>query len=480
MSSKSADLLPVYASWPITARLAALYALMSAVILALAIGILYFALVRSLEQAGEQFLGDKVGVLRDILRKPDYERARLEEEVQLEVAAYQFTQYFARVLAPDGEVIIETPGMEQALPRSLFHGSISTSVAPEGFYRQGPSRRQYLLMTAAAGSLDASHTLHVGLDLSQQAALLADYRRTLLLVLVLGVFGAAVAGAVVAWQGLRPLRRITDRVEQVTASQLHTRISRQGWPRELVTLAAAFDAMMDRLEQAFDRLSRFSADLAHELRTPIGNLMGEAEVALARTRTPEEYQQVLASSLEEYGRLARLIESLLFLARAENTEVSARRSDLDAREVARSVRDFYEAVAEEQIVRVEVHGQARLRGDPVLVRRALSNLLGNALQHTPPGGSVEIAIEAAEGEVVIRIYDTGEGIAPEHLPHLFDRFYRVDEARAQPAEGTGLGLAIVKSIMDLHGGRVRIESTPGEGTLITLCFPQESHATAPT
>lgn len=470
MFSKNAKRQPVRAAWSITTRLSALYAIVAASILMLAVWVLYLALERNLERAGEQFLGDKVEVLRDILRVPGYEPARLEEEVQLEVAAYQFTQYFARVLTPDGAILIETPGMENALPPSLFPDLVPTSDGPEGHYWEGTDRHAYLLMTGRAGSPGAAYVVQMGLDISQQATLLAAYRRVLVLVLLLGVMVAAGAGALVAWQGLHPLRRITRQVEQVSAAQLNTRIGAEGWPRELTALATAFDAMMNRLEDAFLRLSRFSADLAHELRTPIGNLMGEAEVTLARPRTSEEYQQVLASSLEEYGRLARLIESLLFLARAENTEVSVRRMDIDARAIAQSVRDFYEAVAEEQGVLVEVHGQTRLLADPILVRRALSNLLGNALRHTPRGGQVEIAIETVWEDVAIHVRDTGEGIASDHLPHLFDRFYRVDEARTQSAEGTGLGLAIVKTIMELHGGHVELESTPGVGTTVTLRF----------
>lgn len=476
MSSKNAEPLkdatpqPPQASWSITARLAALYAVIGAVILALAIWILYLALERSLEQASEQFLSDKVEVLRDILRTPGYEPGRLEEEVQLEVAAYQFTQYFARVLTPDDGVLIETPGMEEALPRALFPEPAPTSDGPEGLYWEGPDRREYLLMMSRAGRPGAAHVVQVGLDLSRQAELLADYRRALFLVLFLGVAMAGGAGAFAAWQGLRPLHRITRQVEHVSAAQLGTRINPEGWPRELTALATAFDAMMDRLEDAFLRLSRFSADIAHELRTPIGNLMGEAEVTLARSRTSEEYQQVLASSLEEYGRLARLIESLLFLARAENTEVSVRHTDVDAFDLACSVTDIYEAMAEERGVQMEIHGQGRFGADSVLIRRALSNLVGNALQHTPRDGRIEIAIEALQGGIVIHVRDTGEGIAPDHLPHLFDRFYRIDEARTRSAEGVGLGLAIVKTIVELHGGRVAIESRPGEGTCVTLRF----------
>lgn len=476
MSSKNADTQLVRTSWSITARLAVFFALMSTVILACAIWILYLALDRSLTQADERFLSDKIEVLRDILREPGPDYARLEEEVRLEIASYQFTQYYARVVIQRGNVLIETPGMADMLPLSVFPTLDQASHNPEDVHWGGLNRRRYLLMAARAGSSSTVYIIQVGLDISQQTTLLAEYRQTLFFVLILGVVLAAATGAVVARLGLRPLRRIAHQIQEVSAQNLNTRLSSTEWPHEVTSLATAFDSMMHRLEEAFLRLSRFSADIAHELRTPIGTLMGEAEVALTRTRSIEEYQLVLASSLEECGRLARLIESLLFLARADNTEMSLQLSHIDVQTLVCSVRDFFEAVAEQQAVRVSVKGNARLRADPLLLRRALSNLLDNALRHTPRGGHVEILVQTDQN-THIHFRDTGDGIAAEHLPFIFDRFYRVDEARSQSTEGSGLGLAIVKTIIELHGGTVVIESVPGEGTHISLHFPRQASST---
>ncbi len=271
---------------------------------------------------------------------------------------------------------------------------------------------------------------------------------------------------------MRPLKEITASVQSVKVSRLHERIGKAAWPRELTALAAAFDEMLERIEDSFTRLSRFSADLAHELRTPISNLIGEAEIAHSRSRTQEEYRHVLESSLEEYGKLSRMMESLLFLARAESAQTGVERSRLDARKEIEAVREFYDAMAEEQNVKVTCRGNATLAADPMFFRRALSNLLSNALQYTPPGGTIMISAEQLyDRSVEIKVSDTGSGIAPDHLPKIFDRFYRTDPARARYREGAGLGLAIVKSILDLHGGSVSIHSEPHNGTTAILWFP---------
>jgi two-component system heavy metal sensor histidine kinase CusS len=332
-----------------------------------------------------------------------------------------------------------------------------------------------LLLTVQIPTGDAGHplrTLQIAFDTSTDQALLADYRLTLLTVLGLGLIFAVVVGRWLARKGAQPLVEITRSAQHITASQLQERIAVSGWPTELAELAGAFNAMLDRLEDSFARLSRLSGDLAHELRTPIGNLRCQVEVALSRERKPQEYQQILASSLEEYERLSRMVEGLLFIARADNPKTAVKRVRFDARREIEAVREFYEALASEHEVEVVCEGQGELTGDPVLFGRAISNVLANALHHTPSNGSVCITICPPRDETVeIRVRDTGVGMAGEHVPKVFDRFYRADPSRAQARGGTGLGLAIVQSILRLHGGKASIESQLGQGTTVILRFP---------
>jgi two-component system heavy metal sensor histidine kinase CusS len=250
---------------------------------------------------------------------------------------------------------------------------------------------------------------------------------------------------------------------------LHERVPPNEWPRELQPVAIAFDEMLDRLEDSFTRLSQFSADLAHELRTPLANIRGEAEVALTRPRSPNEYQAVIESSIAECERLSAIIDNLLFLARAEAAEGQVRRTLFDARAAADKMIAYYEEVAEERKLHLTCTGVAEVFADSVLFARTVSNLLDNALRFTPDGGAIEIEVSSENGAAKLVVRDDGAGIAPEHLPHVFDRFYRVDSSRS--SEGTGLGLALVKSIAELHGGSVAITSEVDRGTSVTVRFP---------
>jgi two-component system heavy metal sensor histidine kinase CusS len=200
--------------------------------------------------------------------------------------------------------------------------------------------------------------------------------------------------------------------------------------------------------------------------------MGEAEVALSKNRSAEEYRQVIESGLEEYARLSRMIDGLLFLARAESADTQINRSSFDVHEELEAVREFYDTLAREKGIEVTCQGNSLINADPTLFRHAISNLLSNALQYTPQGGVVCLLVKKADNHSIeVSVSDTGIGISQEHLPKVFDRFYRADPARSQYPQGTGLGLSIVKSIMELHGGSVHITTTPSKGTTITLRFP---------
>lgn len=439
--------------------------------LTLATGFLYWVLARDLETINYQFLADRIQVLRAILEEEPDNPEGLEEEVRSQGA------YYVRLLDEDKQTLIETPGMGNLIYASLFPPPIEvTETSGPGMKWKLPNGKSYLLIAAWA---EASHftgkrrLLQVAVDVSNEEAIISNYRQKLAIVFFLGVLFSAGAGIVIARNGMRPLEEITRTAQQITATQLHERIGTAQWPKELSTLADAFDEMLSRLEDSFRRLSQFSADLAHELRTPINSLMGEAEVALSRARTLDEYRQVIESSLEEYGRLAHMIDGLLFLARAENPETQIERVQLDARKEIEAVREFHDPVAQEQGIQVTCQGHALLYADPTLFRRTVSNLLSNALQYTPQGGKITLSVEPQDDQwVEVRVTDTGSGIAPEHLPKIFDRFYRADPARSQYPHGTGLGLSIVKSIMDLHGGTVTIQSKPAKGTTAILKFPQ--------
>jgi two-component system heavy metal sensor histidine kinase CusS len=282
------------------------------------------------------------------------------------------------------------------------------------------------------------------------------------------VLTCAGVASLVTRRSLRPLKTLADAVERVGAMHLDERMAVDRWPEELQPLALSFNKMLARLEESFTRLSQFSADLAHELRTPIAILRGEAEGALTKPRSSEQYREVIESSLEEFQGLSSMIDNLLFLARAE-TSGSFNRNYFDGRAAIDEIREFYEAVSQDKGVEITCRGEGQVYADSGLFRRALINLLTNALRFTPSGGSVNVALERRDGGAQISVTDTGCGISSKHVPHVFDRFFRGDAPRN--SQGTGLGLAIVKSIMRVHDGDVTVQSELKQGTVVNLQFP---------
>jgi two-component system heavy metal sensor histidine kinase CusS len=259
---------------------------------------------------------------------------------------------------------------------------------------------------------------------------------------------------------------------------LDARIQHAGYPVELAALAKTFNAMLDRLEDSFRRLSQFSADIAHELRTPINNIRGEAEVVLSRARSVEEYREALTSCLEESVRLSNLITNLLFLARAESPGICLKREPVRIVKELAAVRDYYEAAAAEAFVTLSLAStdEVVLALDRALIQQAVGNLVANSIAHTPRGGTITLAAGAEDERVRIEVSDTGVGIPSEDLPRVFDRFYRVDPGRSPQSGGMGLGLAIVKSIATIHGGQMEIASEVGRGTRIAIVLPTSLRA----
>lgn len=463
-------------STSIVGRLSILYVLTSFLILLLAIGTLYLILLKVLEIQDNNLLRDKIGVLQVILHEKSMKE--IQKELEWESDYFHPGIFYIRVMDEAGHILLQSPGMEEILPASLRVPPLTSPVRVEEMRRGSHGNGSYIVMATWLGggqSPPSKLYVQVVLNDSDDQFIVSEYRKKLWLVLFLGVLLSSGLGVVVARRGMQPLAKITKSVDAINVNQLNARISPLGWPKELTALALAFDTMLVRLEDSFTRLSQFSENLAHELRTPINNLMGEAEVAISKVRTADEYRQVLESSLEELARVSSLTEKLLFLARADNPETLIECSELDVSEEIKSVCDFYKASADYQEIELACYGEGFIIADRSLLRRALSNLLANSLQHTPSSGKIEISVHENNRELLeITVRDTGSGIKPEHLPHVFNRFYRGNSG-GSGYQGTGLGLAIVKSIMTLHGGTVTVESETGKGTAVILHFSKSAH-----
>jgi len=454
-------------------RLTAAYSIAGLLLVVLATASLYLVLRAELDRSTELFLADKLHVLRTMLRERPEDEDALHEEIELESAARRYQRFYIRLLDDRGVAIMTTPGMAEQLDIAELArrtgGRSERSAAMEG--KHGQPFRVASGAAAVGAARSRTDTVLIAIDVSLEEELLARYRLWFWGILLATSVLFPLVGYRIARHAIRPVEEIAATARKITSMNLRERIQAEGYPLELASLAGTFNEMLDRLQESFERISRFSADIAHDLRTPVNNIRGEAEVALARARTVEEYRDVLESSLEEAVRLSELIGDLLFLARAEKPLTELHLEKVDVGELLATVRDYYEATAADAGISLAVAEAAETVTaalDRPLMLRAVSNLVANAVAHTPRGGSVTLAACASGAELRIAVSDTGRGIPGEALPRVFDRFFRVDASRSQASGGTGLGLAIVQSIMMLHGGGAEISSQVGRGTTVTL------------
>ena len=460
----------------IAVRLALWYGLSAFALVLVTTGSLYWALTVNLDREDALTLENHIQDLRLLLIASTPETPMAAPPVNgLSLQTNQ--QIFVRLVDGSGATLFETPGMAELAPPALFPVLLAADARPS-LHREMETKagRQLRMVTARATLAPLVHDLRqfqLAVDRADEERFLREYRNLMFLILVLSVVACALGGMVIARRGMLPIERITRAARETRSGTLNQRLALTGLPSELALLGTTFNDMLDRLEDTFGRMSQFSADVAHELRTPITNMRGEIEVALGKTRTPAEYQDVLGSCLEEYERLTRIIQSLLFLAKAETAIQLDHLDQVDLRQTIAAVIDFYETAGAEASVALQfVPGPMLWAGaDRTLVQQAVGNLISNAIAHTPPGGTVTVALAKVGHDVEVTVSDTGSGIAAQHLPHVFDRFYRADRARTGSTHHVGLGLTLVQSIAGLHNGSVWIESLPGQSTCVTLRFP---------
>ncbi|MCX4165026.1 MULTISPECIES: heavy metal sensor histidine kinase [Paraburkholderia] len=313
-----------------------------------------------------------------------------------------------------------------------------------------------------------------GHPMTAEKRMLAAYRDLIVAATLAGMLATTLLAYVVLRRGLRPVRHIATHAAQISPTNLAVRLNSDDAPVELRQLTLAFNAMLDRLADGYQRLSQFSADLAHEIRTPVGALIGQTQVTLAQPRDVAEYQQVLESNLEELSRLSHIAENILFLAQADHAGLSIERSPVALSDELHKIADYFEGIADERGMRFAVSADGVAWANPLLCRRAINNLVVNAVRYGARDTVVRLTgTQDGQGATVV-VENDGAAIAPEQLQRLFDRFYRADAARSQFTESNGLGLAIVKAIMNLHRGTASAQCpTPGVARF-ELRFPAQA------
>ncbi|MDL2353890.1 MAG: heavy metal sensor histidine kinase [Pseudomonadota bacterium] len=467
MSSKFVRELFDARRWSLTARLATFFGTAIAVIVVCVSLMMYAELVHQLHEKEEVELINDMRIEQEVLSGMAKKKVPTHWQNEWREQQEEYQMFAWQLLAADGR-------RQSASGNAGAFAAGLAPAGPAGHFVRMPAAADRVLLTfdqPAGWPAGAGSVLRGVLDVSQDELVLRRYRTRLVGVALSAVLLSAAIGWLLARRGLAPVRAISTEIGRVNAERLHARIAQESWPSDLRVLAETFDDMMAKIERSFEQLSRFSSDLAHEFRSPINNLVAAASVTLGRARDPAEYQKTLEIVVEEGDRLSRMVSSMLFLARADHAKQQVRYEVVSTGAEFGKLLEFFDIVAEEQGVALQAAGSPVLRADPLLLRRALSNLLANALRYTPRGGAIDLLAEDHGDAIVISVTDNGVGIGAEHLPFLFDRFYRADAARSS-ADSTGLGLAVVRSIAELHGGSVSVHSTLGAGATFVLRLPK--------
>ncbi len=441
-------------SWSLTARVSLLFGLGVTVVLFGLGWLVAWSVDRHFQEMDRHELEGKLALVANLLTKADSPETMDGVPKELDDALVGHAGLSVTLIDAQGNKWFASRGLD--FPTELFRRPSDPGLTT---WREGGRGFRGLKTTMTTGD-GRTLTAAIVLDISHHLHFIDAFKKGGAVAMTLAALLTAGLGWLAVHTGLLPLRRMTDLATSLSASRLDQRLPEAGLPPEIRVLAVAFNAMLERLEDSFRRLSEFSSDIAHELRTPVSNLLTQTQVALSHPRTTAEYREVLQSSAEEYERLARMISDMLFLAKADNRLLAINPENVDLGEEAEKLVEFYGILAEEQGIRLEVAGSAATRGDRLMLRRAMSNLLSNAIRHSPAGGAVTIRLDADSGGAVV-VVENSAVIPAEHLPRLFDRFFTGDPARSARTDGVGLGLAIVKSIVEVHGGTIRAESEDG-------------------
>lgn len=443
----------------ISFRIAILFSFSTVIILMIMGLVIHQLVMHHFETQDRTQLEGKIQLVENLLEQNHHNPSELN--LYLKDALVGHHDLIVQIERPSGQIIFSSsptalksktlvkskhgPWLEWKVQNKIYHGLI---------YKKSFDQNSAI----------PSAQIIVGIDTSEHLHFLNDFRRQLLYIGIIGTICLMLLGWFAAWRGLRPVQTMAKVAEGISAQHLSERLEVDNTPTELKSLAIAFNDMLDRLETAVGKLSDFSSDLAHEIRTPINNLMTQTQVCLSRSRDISTYQEILFSNLEEFERLARMVSDMLFLAKAEH---GLHRTNLQQVNLVKEVSalfDFYDAIAAEKGMSLKQTGQGYVEGDPSMLRRALSNLLSNAIKYGKSDSIIKIKCQQNSDTTELTIENESSPLSQEQLTRLFDRFYRTDSSRQRVEEGTGLGLAITKSILDVHGATIQANYENGHIT----------------
>jgi len=388
---------------------------------------------------------------------------------------------------PDGEThdpsisaTYEDLGAEKPAEIRAYLAKARTLPKPQPLWAQRWSSKGEPFLLRSGLIWDEKHRrpfyVSIGISRAKNQKILNDYSSTAFIVVVpVALILGSYFGWVLAGRSLRPVRDVAQAAQRISGSNLSLRIPTRQADDELDYLIVTFNRMIDRLESSFQQMKQFSTDVSHELRTPITAIRGQLEVALFTAKTTDQYREAMFNALQDIDRLSQIVRALLLLSQAESGQIVLQKTQIDVGELIRDLAEQFQIPAEAAGVRLTADAPSGvfLNADRVQIERMITNLLSNAVKFTPENGRVRVSAQAGDDWVEIVVADTGRGIPPEHLPHIFDRFYRVTGSGTAPVpeQGLGLGLSFVAWIARAHGGAVDVDSSPGNGTRFTIKLP---------
>jgi heavy metal sensor kinase len=374
-----------------------------------------------------------------------------------------------------GGVTVDTPKLS---------GLIKKAIAGQNAYLSATGTENQNIRLYATSFLNPFNGQPVVIVVGQTTTEITDVLHTFVYVIVIAMVAiiilAGIGGLFLAERALKPVQQITKTAQNIEGSDLSQRINVKT-DDELGMLASTLNEMIGRLEESFNRQRQFTADASHELRTPLAIMQAEATLALSKERSPDDYRKSLETISQESDYMSSVIGKLLFLARSDAGKEQLTFEDVELKGLITGLASNIEALAQDKGIKfaVDAHEELMVSGDKVKLRQLFINILENAVRYTPTAGHISVSLVKQESNAVVSISDTGIGIPPEHLPHIFERFYRVDKARARADGGVGLGLAIAKIITESHKGKIEVESELGKGTTFRISIPVKSPETTP-
>ncbi|MBJ3816713.1 heavy metal sensor histidine kinase [Shimwellia pseudoproteus] len=441
----------------------------------------------------EQDVNDLTQISANVMHILADNRESLAERVRdIEKVTAAYQNVFVYLTGQNGELLFQTAGLPNLAAFSPRHGPhdqryyLWNTLGPAGHgtlpshhasHKETTYRVIAVPVVSTLNGQPTTHRLVMAMSMDFHLHYINSLKYKLVISALIISLLIILLVLVAVHRGHAPLRAVSTRIGNISSANLDVRLNPSAVPIELEQLVKSFNHMIERIEDVFTRQSHFSADIAHEIRTPITNLITQTEIALSQQRCVKELEDILYSNLEEFHRMAKMVSDMLFLAQADNNQLIPESTLIDLQQEVIKVFDFFEAFAEERGVALVLTGEPQLLyGDPLMIRRAINNLLSNAIRYTPKGERVLVTLSHQQTApnrqqtVTLTVENPGQPIPASHLPRLFDRFYRVDPSRQRKGEGSGIGLAIVKSIIKAHHGEV-IVTSDATSTRFTLQLP---------